>query len=79
MVTAEQLAHAYIAGDPQGRVTPALKNALGQLLREYGFGSRQVKVDGAPRKLWLLVGKIEEWESTALAAEYRKAHARLKV
>lgn len=78
VVTVDQLAHVYVMGDEHGRVTPSLKNSLGQLMRAYGFGMRQVKVDNVPKNLWLLVGKIDGWTGTALAAEYRKTHNRTK-
>lgn len=79
VVTVEQLAHAYVMGDGQERVTPSMKNKMGQLMRAQGFGMRQVKVDGTPKNLWLLVGKIDEWTSIRLAEEYRRTYQRSKV
>ena len=54
VLTPEMLAHAYVADDPMGRVTPGLKNSLGQMMREYGFESKPIKVDGITKRVWLL-------------------------
>jgi putative DNA primase/helicase len=72
VLTPEAVAHAYVSDDPMGRVTPALKNAMGQMLREYGFWWRLVKVEGQPKRLWALYGLENEWNSLDMAKEWGK-------
>ena len=72
VLSPEQIAHAYVMDDPMGRVTPALKNAVGQMLHEYGFWWRLVKVEGQPKRLWALYGLENEWDNSDLVREYAK-------
>lgn len=53
--TPEQMAMAYVADDPMGRVTPGLKNALGQKLRDAGIPTERIKIDGVNKKVWVLL------------------------
>ena len=55
VLTAEQAAFAYVSDDPAGKISPGMKNALGQKLRDAGLVLERVKVDGINRRVWIVV------------------------
>jgi hypothetical protein len=63
VATAEQLVAAYLVDDPQARVTPGLKNAMGQKLQEQGFVQMRVKVDGSVKRLWIIGDRKGVWDA----------------
>lgn len=70
VLTPEQLAQAYMMDDG-GRVTPALKNKLGIQMHERGFKNKLVKVDGVPKRLWLITREAEKMEGVQLAKAFK--------
>ncbi len=72
VLTAEQLAHAYLSDDPMGKVTPGLKNRLGIQLREYGFECHIVKVEGSAKRLWVIDRSVKNATPTELSKEFSK-------
>lgn len=63
VLTPEQLGAAYYPGEPT-KNTPGLRNALGQRMNDMGFvRSQQVKIDGAPKRFWIIRDKDGEWSN----------------
>lgn len=69
VLTPEQLGAAYYPDEP-GKNTPGLRNAIGQRMQDQGFKrTEQVKVDGAPKRFWIIRDKDADWTH----ADIRKA------
>jgi hypothetical protein len=72
VLTPEQLGAAYYPGDP-GKNTPGLRNALGMRMKEMGFKrTEQVKIDGAPKRFWIVGDRDKLWSGEAIRAAYHK-------
>lgn len=72
VLTAEQLAFAYVSDDPMGKVTQGMKKSMGIQLHEHGFEQRLVKVEGVPKRLWVLDKSLRGEDGTVLAKEWLK-------
>lgn len=77
VLTAEQLAHAYVSDDPMGKITPSLKMRLGLQMHERGFQNRLVKVEGTPKRLWVVDKTLDDAESTVLAKAWLKTRSKV--
>lgn len=66
IMTPEQLGAAYYPTEP-GKNTPGLRNALGQRMQDMGFKrSGQVKIDGTPKRFWIIRERDDEWTNDML-------------
>ncbi|TXH08918.1 MAG: DUF3854 domain-containing protein [Spirochaetes bacterium] len=74
MLTTEQLAQSYLAGDPAGRMTAALRNGLGQRLTSAGFTRLEIKADGDKVRLWVIRAPEGSPEGTRPKASQYTTH-----
>lgn len=72
VLTAEQVAWAYVSDDPMGKVTQGLKKKVGMQMREHSFEQRVIKVDGAPKRIWLIDRKLNKADHDELVKEFGK-------
>lgn len=69
VLTPEQVGAAYLPDDPH-KNTPGLRNQLGQRMQERGFKrTGQIKVDGAPKRFWIIEDKDGEWGNERVREE----------
>lgn len=72
VLTAEQLGAAYYPGEP-GKNTPGLRNQLGLRMKDMGFKrTDQVKVDGTPRRFWIVRDRDVTWGNKDLQTQWAK-------
>lgn len=71
ILTAEQLAVAYMPEEAH-KITPGLKNALGQRMQDMGFERQIVKIDGATKRVWIIGDRHQKWSVDKIRAEYLK-------
>jgi hypothetical protein len=70
VLTPEQLGAAYYPTEP-GKNTPGLRNALGQRMQDHGFvRTAQVKVDGVPKRFWIVRDRDSDWSNEAVRAAW---------
>lgn len=72
VITPEQLGLAYFPEEPS-KNTPGLRNALGQRMQDLGFKrTGQIKVDGAPKRFWIIGERDREWTNEEVRLEAMK-------
>jgi hypothetical protein len=71
ILTPDQVAVAYMP-EETFKITPGLKNALGQRMQDLGFEKRLVKIDGTNKRVWIISDKKSDWSNDAIRAEYAK-------
>lgn len=72
VLTPEQIGAAYYPEDAH-KNTPGLRNMLGQRMQDMGFKrTGQIKVDGAPKRFWIVGDRDKEWTNDQVRAEYEK-------
>lgn len=72
VLTSDQLAVAYMP-EETFKITPGLKNALGQRMQDIGFERMEFKADGAKKRGWVIVDRKGDWPTSRLREEYTKA------
>lgn len=75
VMTNDQLAVAYMPEETH-KITPGLKNALGQRLQDMGFDRHIVKVEGVTKRLWIIgvdaKDRAGKWGIDRIRDEYMK-------
>jgi len=72
ILTPDQLAVAYMP-EETFKITPGLKNALGQRMQDLGFERMEFKADGTKKRAWIIVDRKGDWPTARLREEYAKA------
>lgn len=77
VLSPEQVAIAYMPEETH-KITPGLKNALGQRMQDCGFERYTVKVEGQAKRLWVIADRYGRWDNERIRSEWVKASARTK-
>lgn len=72
VLTPEQVAIAYMPEETH-KITPGLKNALGQRMQDRGFARLSVKIDGVAKRLWIVQDRKGDWSPARVRKEYAMA------
>lgn len=70
VLSADQLAIAYMPEETH-KITPGLKNALGQRMTDAGFKRPELKVDGRKMRLWLIDRAIDPTDNETIRTAYK--------
>lgn len=70
VLTPDQLAIAYMPEETH-KITPGLKNTLGQRMTDAGFKAAKIKVDGGQKRVWILDRTLEPTDFEALRQAYK--------
>jgi DNA polymerase III delta prime subunit len=70
VLTADQLAIAYMPEETH-KITPGLKNALGQRMADAGFKRPELKIDGRKMRLWLIDRTVGVEDNEAIRQAYK--------
>jgi len=71
VLTPDQVAVAYMP-EETFKITPGLKNALGQRMQDLGFVRFIVKIDGVTKRVWIIRDRKHAWTPARVQAAYAK-------
>jgi hypothetical protein len=71
VLTPDQVAVAYMP-EETFKITPGLKNALGQRMQDLGFERRILKIDGIAKRVWIIRDQKGSWDNERVRTEYLK-------
>ena len=77
VLSAEQLAFAYLSGDANATISQALKTRLGMHMRDLGFELLIAKVEKAAKRLWLIDPKLNGADPAEVVKEFNRFKAKV--